>query len=58
MEKILDHVFKVLNVGPYFQKQKIITQKVSERHKWNFAACIVIIGGKCVTKISVLCEKL
>ena len=47
-----------MNVGPYFQKQKIITQKVSERHQSNFAAFIFIIGGTCVQKTNILGETL
>ena len=47
-----------LNIGPYFQKWKLITQKVCERHQRNFSACIVIIGGIYVPKINNLCENL
>ena len=47
-----------MNYGPCFQKQKIIIQKVSERHQLNFAACIVTAGGICVPKINILGGKL
>ena len=47
-----------MNVGPCFQEQKIITQKVSERHQWNVAAHIVTAGGMCVPKINILGGKL
>ena len=33
------------------KNKKIITQTVTERHLRNFAECIIIIGGMCVTKM-------
>ena len=39
-------------------KTNNITQKVSERHQWNFAACIVTAGGICVPKMNILGAKL
>ena len=42
----------------YFQKEKIVIQKVSERHEWNFEVCVVITEGICVPKMDNVGEKL
>ena len=43
---------------PFFQKEKIIIQKVSDSHEWNFEVCVVFTGGIYVSKINNLADKL
>ena len=43
---------------PFFKKEKIIIQKVSDRRDRNFEVCVFIIGGICVLKINNLADKL
>ena len=43
---------------PFFKKEKIIIQKVSDRHERNFEVRVFIIGGRCVLKINNLADKL
>ena len=47
-----------MKIGPYFQKEKNIIRKVSERHERNFEVCVVITVEICVPKINNLDEKL
>ena len=48
----------MLNVDPYFQKHKIITEKGIRETSMKLAECIVIIGAICVPKTNNLGEKL
>ena len=43
---------------PFFKKEIIIIQKVSDRDERNFEVCAFIIGGICVLKINNLADKL
>ena len=43
---------------PFFQKEKMIIKKISDRHEQNFEVCVVIIGRICVSKINNLADKL
>ena len=38
---------------PFLKKEKIIIQKVSDRHERNFEVCVFIIGEICVLKINI-----
>ena len=43
---------------PFLKKEKIIIQKVSDRHERNFEVCVFIIGGIFVSKMNNLADKL
>ena len=43
---------------PLISKKKIITQKASYRHEWNFAVCVVTTGGISVPTMNNLGDKL
>ena len=48
-----------MKIGPLKKKkEKIIIQKVSDRHERTFEVCVFIIGGICVLKINNLADKL
>ena len=47
-----------MNLGPFSEKEKIIIQKVLDRHERNFEVCVFIIGGICVLNINNLADKL
>ena len=43
---------------PFVKKEKIIIEKVSDRHVRNFEICVFIIGGICVLTVNNLGDKL